>query len=191
MNIEQEVIPITTEEEKQLRRVFDLLCHFHQKKRIEEEIDHIRRKYGLKFYSVHDFVEMRSLSTWSSLLIDAQMTTQERTQIENLFDDLQKIKSDQGIVKTISIQDVMTMLRTLRMKVPRRDVEEMVWEVDEDLDNALAWPEFRLMFTRNIMDKTGLEPARMFNLTQFLIYDDNVNGKVSLDETMHMLYTRY
>lgn len=47
------------------------------------------------------------------------------------------------------------------------------------------------MFTRNILDKTGLEPSRMFNLTQFLIYDHNENGMVSKDETMNFLYVRY
>jgi calmodulin len=73
----------------------------------------------------------------------------------------------------------------------RKDVEEMLWEVDEDLDQHINWTEFKLMFTRNILDQTGLEPARMFNLTQFLIYDENENGMVSVDETMKMLFSRY
>ena len=30
-----------------------------------------------------------------------------------------------------------------------------------------------------------------YNLTQFLIYDRNENGMVSVDETMNMLYARY
>jgi Ca2+-binding EF-hand superfamily protein len=82
-------------------------------------------------------------------------------------------------------------MRNLKFRISRRDVEEMLWEVDEDLDGALAWTELRLLFTRNVLDRTGLEPSRMFNLVQFLIYDDNANGKVSLDETMHMLFVRY
>ena len=185
-----EVLPITNEEDRQLRRVFELLCDFHQKKRIEEEIGHIRKIYTLKTYSVHELMDMKSLQVWTSLLRDTVMSSNDGKMIERLYDELQMIKNDVSLSKTISVKDVMSMLRSLRIKVHPREVEEMVWEVDEDLDNALGWNEFRLMFTRNIADKTGLEPARMFHLTQFLIYDDNVNGKVSLDETMHMLYTR-
>jgi hypothetical protein len=47
------------------------------------------------------------------------------------------------------------------------------------------------MFTRNATDRTGLEPSKMFFLTQFLIYDHNENGRVSVDETMNMLYARF
>lgn len=83
------------------------------------------------------------------------------------------------------------MLKRLKVKMAKKDVQEMVWEVDDDLDQCLNWTEFRLMFTRNIMDRCGLEPSKMFNLTQFLIYDHNGNGRVSVDETMNMLYARY
>ena len=186
-----EVIPITNEEERQLRRVFELLSNFHRKKRIEEEIGHIRKKYYLKTYSVHELMEIKSLQAWTLILRDAVMSSPDIVRIEQLYEDMQIIKKEASLFKPISVKDVMSMLRTLNMRIHPREVEEMVWEVDEDLDNALGWAEFRLMFTRNITDKTGLEPARMFYLTQFLIYDDNVNGKVSLDETMHMLYTRF
>ena len=47
------------------------------------------------------------------------------------------------------------------------------------------------MFRRNIADKTGLEPCRLFNAVQFMMYDRGGTGRVSLDEAMRMLYARY
>jgi hypothetical protein len=92
--------------------------------------------------------------------------------------------------KKISCGDVAAILKYLKQKVNKKDIEEMVWEVDEDLDECIDWNEFRKMFCRNAVDKTGLEVSKMFNLTQFLIYDHNMNGRVSVDETMNMLYAR-
>ena len=47
-----------------------------------------------------------------------------------------------------------------------------------------------ILHQRNISDRTGLEPSKLYNLVQFLIYDQNDNGLVSVDETMNMLYAR-
>jgi hypothetical protein len=70
-------------------------------------------------------------------------------------------------------------------------VEDILWVVDEDIDGAVDWPEFQLMFRRNITDKTGLEPSQLFSVVQFLMYDKTFAGFVTLDQTMLMLYNRY
>lgn len=59
---------------------------------------------------------------------------------------------------------------------------------------------------RNIHDRTGLEPSKLYNLVQFLMYDAPsqtqqgggggqvdplaVSGTISVDNTMKMLYSR-
>ena len=40
------------------------------------------------------------------------------------------------------------------------------------------------MYKRCISDKTGLEPRKLFNLVQFLMYDKNFYGKVTVEDTL-------
>ena len=37
------------------------------------------------------------------------------------------------------------------------DIEEMLWEVDEDCDQAVTWAEFQAMYHRCRTDQTGAE----------------------------------
>merc|ERR1719261_766287 len=67
----------------------------------------------------------------------------------------------------------------------------MIWEVDENLDEHVDWNEFRTMYQRNVLDKTGIEPSKLYHLVQFMVYDDDYNKSVSVDETMTFLFHRH
>merc|ERR1712176_292207 len=71
--------------------------------------------------------------------------------------------------------------------------ENIVWMVDENLDGKVDWDEFTLMFERNITDDTPqrLEPSGLFNMVQFMMFDEDNSGSVTVDETMTMIYQRY
>ena len=38
---------------------------------------------------------------------------------------------------------------------PQSEVDDMIWEVDEDCDGSLSWPEFQQMHHRCDNDATG------------------------------------
>ena len=67
----------------------------------------------------------------------------------------------------------------------------IIWEVDDDLDGYVSKDEFQTMYKRCISDETGLEPRKLFNLVQFLMYDKQFHGKVTIEETLQILYVRY
>ena len=180
---EEGVVLIKAEEEKQLRRVFDLLCDYYIKKRIENEVNGIREEVKMKPVGVYELLDLRS-SCWQS------MSELRDSRVDALRKEVADLK-DTKVARKVTADDVQTMLRRLDHKVSRKEVEEMIWEVDEDLDGSLSWSEFRLVFTRNIRDRTGLEPNRIFNLTQFLMYDTDLDGRVSMDDTLPMLCIRY
>ena len=67
----------------------------------------------------------------------------------------------------------------------------MIWEVDDDLDGKVSRSEFDTMYKRAISDESGYEPKKFFNLIQFLMYDKSFKGRVTVEETLEILYVRY
>lgn len=148
-------LPITPQEEKDLHRVFELLSDYQQKTKIKQEIKELQSWYNSNRHKT--FVDV---AQGEKSLRDAQ----ER--IEYLQKELQAVESKPD--KKISVNDVYEMYKWLGQKISKKDVEEVVWEVDEGLDGYIDWNEFRLMFNRNITDRTGLEPSRMVSVSKLM-----------------------
>ena len=72
----------------------------------------------------------------------------------------------------VCANDVTEMFKFLNFKATKREVDEMIWEVDENLDGFVDWNEFRLMFNRNVLDQTGLEVNRMVSKIKLNTYED-------------------
>jgi hypothetical protein len=139
------VIPMTSQEEKEVHRVFELLCDYQSKVKIKEEMKDINSYITIQKRQGNENSDA-SVSSSNSRLDDLNRQLQD---LDNKLD------------KKISCSDVMEMLKFLNRKATKKEVEEMIWEVDENLDGCLDWAEFRLMFNRNLTDRTGLEPSSM------------------------------
>ena len=63
--------------------------------------------------------------------------------------------------------------------------------MDEDLDGSINEYEFTLMYKRCIFDKTWLEPRNLFNLVQFLMYDIAGRNKITVEDTLELIYVRH
>ncbi|GMH97771.1 hypothetical protein TrVE_jg9535 [Triparma verrucosa] len=100
-----------------------------------------------------------------------------------------KIRDD--VHKKISIRDLDAALKSLGRVCTKKELEYMIWEVDENLDQCVDWEEFQLMFERNTTDQTGLEPFELFNIVQFMTYDEDFKGHITEDDTMSTLFARH
>ena len=118
----------------------------------------------------------------------------ERDALERVFgtfvsksDDPREIENR----KKFGWQEVYRILRELGCPQAKAEVKLMVWEVDEDLDGYVSREEFEIMYKRCVSDKTGLEPRKLFNLVQFMMYDKNHSGRITEEDTLELVYVRY
>ena len=64
-------------------------------------------------------------------------------------------------------------------------------EVDDDLDGYISKHEFITMYKRCISDPSDLEPRQLYNLVTFLMYDATFKGRVTIEETLQILFVRH
>ncbi|KAE9182609.1 hypothetical protein PF004_g24194 [Phytophthora fragariae] len=70
-------------------------------------------------------------------------------------------------------------------------LEEVIWQVNDNLDGAISFDEFVNSYVRSRNDRSGLEPSEIFFLTCFLMFDKESCGRISLDDAMGILYLKY
>lgn len=184
----------TQNEQRELKRVFDFLADFAPKHKLRKELQpKLERKQKILSYKRNPdtvkIVDDTGVELPPSVIeSELQHLEEEIAEIQRKID---AIDSKNDYEKKIHPRDLQQALAFLGKHADKKEIEDMIWEVDENLDGCVDWEEFQLMFRRNITDKTGLEPFQLFNVVQFCMYDKDFSGQVSVDETMHMLFARY
>jgi Ca2+-binding EF-hand superfamily protein len=203
-------ITIAPKEMKELKRVYDQLCYFadkvHAVQRLKE-ISKLLSEYQRPPHPstatlrsiVHSPTSSKKGAEDKSSPVRPRRSSCDPEEQEKIMIELQREQAE--LQKTLSEinnrpvqhirpEDTAAALKSLGKKVTKKEVQDIMWEVDEKLDGVIDWEEFQLNFERNIRDLSGLEPASFYHMVQFMIYDRDDNGMVSIDETMNMLYAR-
>lgn len=82
----------------------------------------------------------------------------EQKELESLrrvFDQLDRNKAGK-----VGFKELNDQLVKLDYRAKRVEVEDMIWEVDEDCDHHVSWDEFKLMFHRCRNDRVSAPPRR-------------------------------
>lgn len=97
----------------------------------------------------------------------------------------------------LGVNELQAMYEELGYK-PRKqteygvsEVEDIIWEVDEDANGYIDWENFVQMYIRCRKDKSGKEPTRLYNLIEFMVCDKDGGGTMSEDECMEILFHRF
>jgi len=67
---------------------------------------------------------------------------------------------------------------------------DAIREIDENLDRRIDYKEFVNMYKRCIMNNSELEPKSLFHMVQFLMYCKPEKYKVTVEDTLELLYVR-
>ena len=137
-------------------------------------------------------MEKLKQSPWE-VLKTVQIKPIEQECLDRVFDYLKSKdpKKPTDHAEKIGSGDLTRVLTFLGCKPLKSEVNLIIWEVDDDLDGYVSKDEFQTMYKRCISDDTGLEPRKLYNLVQFLMYDKTFKGKVTVEETLQILYVRY
>lgn len=185
---------LSQSEQRDLLKVFGDLADFAPKQKLRRELEPKvarRRKIAL-FMNNPEAVKLvdetgAELPVEVVVVEDKRLETEEKA-LQRLIDEVDSKPLDS---KRIHHRDLLQALESLGKATNKKEVEDMVWEVDEDSDGTVSWKEFYLMYVRNQSDDTGLEPSQLFSVVQFLMYDKQNKGEVTLDQTMEMLFKKY
>ena len=128
----------------------------------------------------------------AEVLKTVEIQTIEQEQLNRVFDFLcsrDTTKTDN--LDKISAMDIARTLQFLGCRPTRADVDLIIWEVDDDLDGFVSKTEFETMYKRCISDREDLEPRQLYNLVTFLMYDKDFKGRVTIEETLQILFVRH
>lgn len=123
----------------------------------------------------------------------ASAAARERYARKNEAEDLRRAFAflDRKGDGRIDPEELNTVFAALGHRPKRGEVDDLLWEVDEDCDGAVNWAEFQRLYRRCREDAGGTEPRGLFNVIEFVMHDREGCGAISLEEAMQIMYLRH
>lgn len=180
------------QEERELRRVFEYLTSYRQKKRITAAMTTAKDRRARLLESKAN-PDVSPLLTEKGVKMSKDEMDDELKRLDQTLDkSAQELSAlNSSVAKFIRHEDLYDAIKALGKVCAKKEISDMIWEADENLDGMVDWDELRAMFNRNLLDKTELEPVNLFNVVQFMTYDKKNSGTITADDTMAILFARY
>ena len=93
--------------------------------------------------------------------------------------------------KKFSQKALRKIIRKLCNEFAKDELDNMIWEVDENLDGYISEEEFENMYKKCITDENEEEGKKLFYLTQFLMYDKDEKHEICVEDTLEILCARH
>ena len=190
--VTRQTVSLSSQDEKMLKKTFDYMAAYVQRTHLESSLDQkkqllnelndlIKTDNSHSSEKVHSKPSAASSQSSSSSVVSSQ---DMRSEADKRLDEFYKVKDDisvlekmykehLGAVHTICIKDIDAITKRRGVSLTKKQIEQMIWEIDERFDGVICYDEFTLAYCRNVFDSTGNEPSSLFHLMEFLIFDES------------------
>jgi calmodulin len=110
---------------------------------------------------------------------------------KNKDEEDEESKEKEQPKKKFSQKALRKIIRKLCHEFAKDELDNMIWEVDENLDGYVSEKEFENMYKKCITDEKEEEGKKLFYLAQFLMYDKDEKHEITVEDTLEILCARH
>ena len=200
--IDQDVknIDLKPIEKKRLDIVYEELSKLEQEASSDEDsltkkyLKEVEKNANLKKMNKQDFNNNNSNninSNNNNSIYNNKKSKKSKKDLKEEREENDNNKNKKPEIK-ISKKGLRKMLRLYtKKKYSPEEIEQMIWEVDEDMDNKVSKYEMEKMYKRCIIDKDELEPKKLFYFILFLMFDKENKRSINEEDTLELLRVRH
>ena len=177
-------IDLQQSEKIRLNFVFNKLCSLEEEKSSDD--DSYSKKY--KKNIIANAEKKRSPLPKSNF---KSKTIKTKKNYKNKDEEDEEEKEKKKPKKRFSQKALRKVIRTLCNEFAKDELDNMIWEVDENLDGFVSEREFENMYKKCITDEKEEEGKKLFYLAQFLMYDKDEKHEITVEDTLEILCARH
>ena len=200
--IDQDVknIDLKPIEKKRLDIVYEELSKLEQEASSDEDsltkkyLKEVEKNANLKKMNKQDFNNNNSNNINSNNNNSINYNKKSKKSKKDLKEEREENDNNENKKPEIKIskKGLRKMLRLYtKKKYSPEEIEQMIWEVDEDMDNKVSKYEMEKMYKRCIIDKDELEPKKLFYFILFLMFDKENKRSINEEDTLELLRVRH
>ena len=181
-------IEIKSSEQVRLNAVFDQFCAYEEEPSSDEDSKEILYKK-----KIEERANAKKMKQPKSTFVSQTMKkTQKKTakKFKEDDDDQEQKEKEKAHKKKFSFKALRKTIRNLCDEYAKDEIEQMIWEVDENSDGYVSEKEFTDMYKKCIVDEKEEEAKKLFYLVQFLMYDKENKHYITVEDTLEILCAR-
>ena len=179
-------IELQQSEKIRLNFVFNKLCSLEEEKSSDDN-----SKNKQYYRKINEKAEKKRMKFPKSKITKSEQLKLNKKNYKNNDEEDEEKKEKQQPKKKFSQKALRKVIRTLCNEFAKDELDNMIWEVDQNLDGYVSEKEFENMYKKCITDEKEEEGKKLFYLSQFLMYDKDEKHEITVEDTLEILCARH